>query len=133
MERQLKCSIRRPPTVGPTAGPKIVLMLKNPIAIPRFSGGNTLNNVNIDSDCSTPDSRPWTTRAATNTSSFGLSAATSSATTKTHSPTTKVLRCPKLAISQALSNCPTVWPARLPVDDPLGAILPDAECPHDVG
>ena len=32
-----------------------------------------------------------------------------------HNPPTKVLRCPKLSISQALSNCPTVWPARFPV------------------
>jgi len=82
----------------------MTLILKNPIAIPRFSGGNTLNKVNIVKDCSTPAIKPWTTRAKVSITSFGLSAATSRATTKMHSPPTKVLRWPKLSMSHALSN-----------------------------
>src|SRR5574339_488492 len=103
-----------PPSVGPTAGPRITLMLKNPIARPRRSGGKTLKSVNIVSDCSTPAISPCTTRVPISTLSLGLAPAEA-----VHEP-----------CAQQLTDG---HGGERTGRKPLRLVLADAEGTHDVG
>ncbi len=114
--RQLKCSIITPPSTGPSAGPRITLMPKKPIAVPRCSGGNTRNSVYMENGCSRPATAPCTMRQKMSTDSLGLAPASSSEAAKMLSAAMKVRRCPKFDIIQALSSMPTVIAASVPVD-----------------
>lgn len=55
MVRQPYVSITAPPTTGPTAGPADMTMPAMPIAVPRFSTGNTSMGTTETSGMSTPE------------------------------------------------------------------------------
>lgn len=62
MVRQPYVSITAPPTTGPTAGPADMTMPAMPIAVPRFSTGNTSMGTTETSGMSTPEPAACNTR-----------------------------------------------------------------------
>ena len=62
MVRQPYVSITAPPTTGPTAGPADMTMPAMPIAVPRFSTGNTSMGTTETSGMSTPEPAACSTR-----------------------------------------------------------------------
>ena len=60
--RQPYVSITAPPTTGPTAGPADMTMPARPMAVPRFSTGNTSMGTTATSGMSTPEPAACSTR-----------------------------------------------------------------------
>ena len=118
-----------PPSVGPNAGPRITLMPKNSIALPRCSGGNTRNSVYIESGCSKPATAPCTIRLKISTDSLGLNPASTNAAMKTPRAPMKVLRWPKLRIIHAWSSMAIVIAARAPVESHCARFCPMPKVP----
>ena len=62
MTRQPNESITAPPTTGPTAGPAAMTMPARPMAVPRFSTGNTSSGTTATRGNSTPELAACRTR-----------------------------------------------------------------------
>ena len=62
---QVRLSLMMPPRMGPKAGPSVIVIAHRPMAIARFSGGNTRTISVCDMGMSGPPHRPWPTRQTT--------------------------------------------------------------------
>jgi hypothetical protein len=98
--RQLRSSVRNPPTTGPIASASALTPAHVPIVMPRCSAGNAC--VMIDSVAGIMNAAPipWTARNATSTASLGAKPIARLEAPNTATPNRKSLRRPKMSPSR---------------------------------
>ena len=108
-------SIAIPPRIGPNVGARTLARPYMPIAVPRRSGGKTLNILNMASGWPIPVANPCNTRPRINRSILGAVALMKAPALKMVIVAMKVMRWPSTSISQELSSIVAAIVARNPV------------------
>ena len=98
MARQPNASMTAPPATGPTAGPALMTMPAMPMAVPRFSTGNTSMGTTATSGISTPDPAACSTRPTISHKKSGATAHSSVPAANATSAPKNSLRVENLSI-----------------------------------
>ena len=100
MARQLTCSVRKPPTTGPSASASAETPAQVPIALPRSCGGKAFVMIESVAGIMKAAPMPWTARLRTNERSLGARPAVADESANTITPKRNARRRPKMSPSR---------------------------------